>query len=335
MMSLGGRKRPASNPAGAETETSRHVRLGTGEITGPGSSAFTVKLLTIPTEGSPGQMPLESPLLLPGLLAEPSPTTGIQFNPSRAPIRAPWNDPNGLAGGIPAAGASGSGKTKLGFGKGKGMPQKGFKTVLRDTSVPVRRSPLSGSLPPKHKGVKGEEKELSTLGYRREGERGGAEHKDRAKERERVKERDKIKLESFRSEKDKVVRDKSFKIPEDKETETAKKRKIEKSTPTEVGSKGSLDYRVVALTSDVRIDDGYRWRKYGQKLVKGSPFPRSYYKCTSGTFTMQKHVEQSADNPKLFLVTYHVEQTQANDMYAKLKELGPMLSDITIHSPGE
>jgi|AntAceMinimDraft_5_1070358.scaffolds.fasta_scaffold00976_7 hypothetical protein len=67
-MSLGGRKRPASNPAGAETETSRHVRLGTGEITGPGSSAFTVKLLTIPTEGSPGQMPLESPLLLPGLL---------------------------------------------------------------------------------------------------------------------------------------------------------------------------------------------------------------------------------------------------------------------------
>jgi len=222
MMSLGGRKRPASNPAGAETETSRHVRLGTGEITGPGSSAFTVKLLTIPTEGSPGQMPLESPLLLPGLLAEPSPTTGIQFNPSRAPIRAPWNDPNGLAGGIPAAGASGSGKTKLGFGKGKGMPQKGFKTVLRDTSVPVRRSPLSGaprrcfstvyllfidistslevdfdtsytiragSLPPKHKGVKGEEKELSTLGYRREGERGGAEHKDRAKERERVKER--------------------------------------------------------------------------------------------------------------------------------------------------
>jgi len=50
---------------------------------------------------------------------------------------------------------------------------------------------------------------------------------------------------------------------------------------------------------------------------------------------MQKHVEQSADNPKLFLVTYHVEQTQANDMYAKLKELGPMLSDITIHSPGE
>jgi len=31
--------------------------------------------------------------------------------------------------------------------------KKGFKTVLRDTSVPVRKSPLSGSVrPPKHKG---------------------------------------------------------------------------------------------------------------------------------------------------------------------------------------
>lgn len=29
---------------------------------------------------------------------------------------------------------------------------------------------------------------------------------------------------------------------------------------------------------DEVIDDGYRWRKYGQKFVKGSPHPRSYYK---------------------------------------------------------
>ena len=50
---------------------------------------------------------------------------------------------------------------------------------------------------------------------------------------------------------------------------------------------------------------------------------------------MQKHVEQSANNPKLFVITYHAERTQADDMYAKLKELGPKLSDITIHAPGE
>ena len=69
-MSLAGNKRPAASPA-AEVEddnSSRHVRTGNGEKTGPGSSAFTVKRLTIPTEASPGQMLLESPLLLPGLL---------------------------------------------------------------------------------------------------------------------------------------------------------------------------------------------------------------------------------------------------------------------------
>lgn len=27
-------------------------------------------------------------------------------------------------------------------------------------------------------------------------------------------------------------------------------------------------------------DDRYNWRKYGQKQVKGSEYPRSYYKCT-------------------------------------------------------
>ncbi|CAM0950585.1 unnamed protein product [Alopecurus aequalis] len=41
--------------------------------------------------------------------------------------------------------------------------------------------------------------------------------------------------------------------------------------------------------------DGYNWRKYGQKQVKGSEFPRSYYKCTYPTCPVKRKVEMTLD----------------------------------------
>lgn len=41
--------------------------------------------------------------------------------------------------------------------------------------------------------------------------------------------------------------------------------------------------------------DGYNWRKYGQKQVKGSEYPRSYYKCTHPNCPVKKKVERSFD----------------------------------------
>lgn len=38
--------------------------------------------------------------------------------------------------------------------------------------------------------------------------------------------------------------------------------------------------------------DQFRWRKYGQKLVKGSDHPRSYFKCSTKTCTAKKYHEK-------------------------------------------
>lgn len=44
-----------------------------------------------------------------------------------------------------------------------------------------------------------------------------------------------------------------------------------------------------------RAEDGFNWRKYGQKQVKGSENPRSYYKCTYANCPMKKKVERSIE----------------------------------------
>lgn len=44
---------------------------------------------------------------------------------------------------------------------------------------------------------------------------------------------------------------------------------------------------------EATCEDGYNWRKYGQKQVKGSEFPRSYYKCTHHDCPVKKKVECS------------------------------------------
>ncbi|KAG5023768.1 hypothetical protein AAZX31_07G219900 [Glycine max] len=57
------------------------------------------------------------------------------------------------------------------------------------------------------------------------------------------------------------------------------------------------------------LDDGYRWRKYGQKAVKNSPHPRSYYRCTTATCGVKKRVERSSEDPTVVVTTYEGQHT--------------------------
>ncbi|CAL9226921.1 unnamed protein product [Arabidopsis halleri] len=87
----------------------------------------------------------------------------------------------------------------------------------------------------------------------------------------------------------------------------SKRRKLEAyATEVSGSTRASREPRVVVqTTSDIDIlDDGYRWRKYGQKVVKGNQNPRSYYKCTANGCTVTKHVERASDDFKSVLTSY-------------------------------
>jgi hypothetical protein len=39
------------------------------------------------------------------------------------------------------------------------------------------------------------------------------------------------------------------------------------------------------------LDDGFFWRKYGQKIIKNCPYPRQYFKCRQKPCRVRKQVE--------------------------------------------
>ncbi|CAH8361660.1 unnamed protein product [Eruca vesicaria subsp. sativa] len=57
--------------------------------------------------------------------------------------------------------------------------------------------------------------------------------------------------------------------------------------------------------SDVEVlEDGFKWRKYGKKMVKNSPHPRNYYKCAADGCPVKKRVERDRDDPSFVITTY-------------------------------
>ncbi|KAH0720003.1 hypothetical protein KY284_005033 [Solanum tuberosum] len=66
--------------------------------------------------------------------------------------------------------------------------------------------------------------------------------------------------------------------------------------------------KVCEVAADGLSSDMWSWRKYGQKPIKGSPYPRGYYKCsTSKGCLARKQVERNRSDPNMFIVTYTAE----------------------------
>ncbi|KAL3039883.1 hypothetical protein AAZX31_01G210400 [Glycine max] len=60
------------------------------------------------------------------------------------------------------------------------------------------------------------------------------------------------------------------------------------------------------------LEDGYSWRKYGQKDILSAKYPRSYYRCTfrktKGCFAT-KQVQRSEEDHTIFDITYRGSHT--------------------------
>ncbi|KAL6650631.1 hypothetical protein ACP70R_009556 [Stipagrostis hirtigluma subsp. patula] len=89
-----------------------------------------------------------------------------------------------------------------------------------------------------------------------------------------------------------------------------------RSTPRQ--PKRSNKRQLKKVVRELPVADGgvssdlWAWRKYGQKPIKGSPYPRGYYKCSSLKWCMaRKLVDRRPEKPGVLVVTYIAEHCHA------------------------
>lgn len=114
-------------------------------------------------------------------------------------------------------------------------------------------------------------------------------------------------------------------------TDTSKK----VSKPRKKGEKRPREPRFAFMTkSEVdHLEDGYRWRKYGQKAVKNSPYPRSYYRCTSQKCSVKKRVERSFQDPTIVITTYEGQHTHPSPASIRGSASGVLAPSLLTSAP--
>ncbi|XP_052171210.1 probable WRKY transcription factor 56 isoform X2 [Diospyros lotus] len=81
-------------------------------------------------------------------------------------------------------------------------------------------------------------------------------------------------------------------------------------------------------SSEDVLDDGYRWRKYGQKAVKNSMHPRSYYRCTYHTCNVKKQIQRLSRDTSVVVTTY--EGIHNHPSQKLMDTLAPLLSQLRL-----
>ncbi|KAE9605371.1 putative transcription factor WRKY family [Lupinus albus] len=80
--------------------------------------------------------------------------------------------------------------------------------------------------------------------------------------------------------------------------------KVEKRRGGRLKKKTQPRFAFQTRSANDILDDGYRWRKYGQKAVKNSIYPRSYYRCTHHTCNVKKQVQRLSNDTSIVVTTY-------------------------------